>query len=192
MQDATTTVLPARHEIKLTPAQEARFWANVDKNRPIPAHVNTPCWLWVAAKVRSGYGRFWVSGKMLRAHRVAWMITQSPIPHDICACHRCDNPCCVNPSHLFLGTHADNSADREVKKRSNPPRGDNHHSRIHPERIARGEAQGGAKLTVSKVLDIRARHAAGGITQRQLAILFGVCFQSINLIVHRKIWKHLP
>jgi hypothetical protein len=225
MNEATATVVPAPQEIKLTPAQEARFWAKVNKAGPIMPHMESPCWIWTAGKSKKGYGAFFVNGKQLGTHRVAWVlangqISQDSNQHSLFVCHRCDRRDCTNSSHLFLGTHIDNVRDmvakgRHIKGDRHPsrlhiekrPRGDGHYSRIHPERlsrggshytrlrpekVSRGQANGNSKLTEAKVIDIRTRYAAGGITLAALAAEFGVSFGLISHIVNRKTWKHIP
>ena len=195
MNEATVIITPAPQEIKLTPAQEARFWAKVDKNGPIQPHMQTPCWIWTAYKNKDGYGRFGVGDKILSAHRVVWTFTHCPIPNDnsphgICVLHRCDLTSCVNPDHLFIGTQTDNIRDRESKGRGNHTCGEKHHMRIHPEK-AQGEANGRAKLTIEQIIDIRTIYAAGGTTQRHLATLFGMSEPTINQIIRRKKWAHV-
>jgi hypothetical protein len=183
------------------------FWAKVNKDGPTMPHMNSQCWVWTATKVSGGYGHFGVARKLFLAHRVSWMIANGPIPTGLLACHHCDNPSCVNPSHLFLGTSLDNARDKEKKGRGNQargyangaytkperrPRGDAHGARLHPERMARGEKIGNSKLTAAQVMEIRVLRDAGGMTLTQLGARFGVDHTLISLIARRKIWKHLP
>lgn len=177
MNEATTTVLRARTEINLSEKDIARFWSKVDKNGPTQPHMESPCWNWTAGIFKDGYGQFGAARKPHRTHRLAWTLVNGTIPQGICVCHRCDVPTCVNPSHLFLGTSAENTADRESKGRGQPPR---------------GEVHGLAKLTDATVISIREIYAAGGTTQAALASRFSVEQCLISLVVNRKRWKHLP
>lgn len=194
MQTAEIEVPRARKEINLSEKDKARFWKKVDKSAGPDG-----CWIWTAAKDMCGYGSFGIGGRLFGAHRIAWVLAKGQIPHDgsahgICVCHDCpsgDRPECCNPAHLFLGTHKENHADKERKGRGNQPCGDANGSRLHPERLARGEAAGNAKLTNAQVVEIRALYAAGGITYRQLAVQFGVTFPLIGFIIRRKAWKHV-
>jgi len=177
MNQATETVPCAPKEIKLAPADEKRFWAKVDKDGPTMPHMDTPCWVWTAVKVRTGYGQIKVGSKMILAHRAAWTIENGSIPSGLCILHRCDQPSCVRASHLFTGTHQNNMDDMAAKGR-----------RV----ILRGEDQGRATLTASAVLEIRAKYAAGGTTLKSLAAQFGVSFGLIGHIINRRLWKHIP
>ena len=99
-----------------------RFWAKVDKT---PGHgPNGDCWEWQAGRSKFGYGRIMVGRKLVVAHRVSLALSEgSSIPDGLCVCHKCDNPRCVNPAHLFLGTNQDNMVDKISKGRG----GENQH-----------------------------------------------------------------
>ena len=94
---------------------KARFFDKFDK-------VDSGCWEWNAT-LRNGYGALKVEKKTCGAHRVSWMIHNGNIPSGVCICHRCDNPKCVNPAHLFMGTHSDNMKDAYEKGRIEMPEG---------------------------------------------------------------------
>lgn len=135
------------------------------------------CLLWAGGTGTSGYGIIGAGGKYsghLLAHRVAWELANGPIPDGFCVLHRCDNPPCVNPAHLFLGTHADNVADKIAKGRQPV-----------------GEDAGPSKLTESQVRSIRGRYAAGGVSQKQLGRENGVAQGVIWCVIHRKTWEHV-
>lgn len=175
-----------------TPAEaEAHFWSRVDKSGGPDA-----CWPWTLSLDTGGYGSVKRGGRTQRAHRVAWVLVRDEIPrgsghHGICVCHSCDNRRCCNPAHMFLGTHAENVADREAKGRNRPPRGDANGARLHPETRARGEVNGGAKITEADVRALRA-HYRTGATQVTLGAMFGLSQTQVSRIVRRETWGHVP
>lgn len=87
-----------------------RFWAKVDRS-------SDGCWEWTGGRFDEGYGTIRVAGRSLKTHRVAWELVQGAIPEGLCVCHRCDNPPCCRPDHLFLGTREENNRDRDEKGR---------------------------------------------------------------------------
>ena len=143
----------------------ARFWGKVDKS--------SDCWLWTGMKGKSGYGRFRLPQGEIRAHRMSWELSNGrKVPSGMLVCHRCDNPGCVNPRHLFLGTSYDNQLD-SVKKG----------------RTAGGEKNGRAKLTSRLVQEIRTRYGKSGISLRSLAGAYGVDHTTIHAIVRKENWR---
>lgn len=172
---------------KYTPEQRiAKFWSRVDKSAGEDA-----CWIWTAAPDQYGYGRMYWRGRNYPAHRIAYEVTHGDIPDGLWVLHRCDNPPCVNPAHLFLGTRQDNVDDMMQKGRANRPSGEKRGLYLHPERQARGSRQGSAKLTDVDVIAIRRRYADGNVTKAQLGRDFGVSDVLIGLIVREKYWRHL-
>jgi hypothetical protein len=147
---------------------EMRFW---DKVR-----IGDGCWEWTAHAHISGYGIFRVGRKLEKASRFSWSLANGPIPRGMLVLHRCDNPSCVRPGHLFLGTHQDNADDKMAKGRHVVVRGEKHHE---------------AKLSSNDVLEIRRRHGLGE-TQTKLGREFGVTQAMVSEIVLRKSWRHLP
>lgn len=127
------------------------------------------CWVWSAAKDTDGYGFIQVEGAKVRAHRVAWEMASGPIPAGMAVCHSCDNPSCVNPAHLFLGTVADNNLDK-LKKR----------------RHSAGESHGMAKLSRAQVKEIR---AVSGVTGQDIAEAYGVSKSLVGMILQGIVWR---
>jgi hypothetical protein len=131
----TTMPTPAKTIKPLSAKDQARFQLNV-----IIGENPTDCHDWKLGKISRGYGVFWLRGKQSRASRVAYTIAFGEIPDGMFVCHKCDNPSCVNPLHLFLGSTEENMSDMKSKGRQ--MRGDNHYARTNPERLARGERHG--------------------------------------------------
>ena len=134
---------------------------------------STGCAVWSEACVTNGYGRTTYKGRMVYTHRLVWILTNGPLEPDQYVLHRCDIPPCCRLEHLFVGTMADNMADRDTKGRQ-----------------ARGEANGSAKLTQGAVDEIKRRYRGIWGQQRALAAEFGVSNQQINYIVNGKKWKY--
>lgn len=146
-----------------------RFWSKVDKSGD--------CWLWTGGCFNHQYGNFLYNGKYIGAHRASFMILHKrPITEGLYILHSCDNPKCVNPSHLREGTHQENMNDKAVRNRCNPPR---------------GEANVTAKLTEAQIIEIRNKYAFHKISHRQLAKEYKVEKTTISKIINRKTWKHL-
>jgi hypothetical protein len=143
-----------------------RFWSKVQKS--------PTCWNWIGA-ISCGYGHFNVNGIIYRSHRVAWMLAYGEIPPGLHVCHHCDNPPCVRPDHLFLGTMRDNIKDASRKGR-----------------IARGEKQGSAKLDSEQVLEIR-RTSTNPVGRSDVifAAKFGVEVHAIAKARKGFSWKHI-
>lgn len=160
------------------------FWANVQKT--------DRCWLWIGGTDKGGYGKLMTAGRHRRAHQVAWELAYGrPVPSGMAVCHNCpggDNPACVNPAHLFLGSIQDNNADKQAKGRQ--ARGASHGSRTKPDQTPRGERNNHARLTADLVRSIRERHA-NGETCTSLAHELGMGRAAISHIVHRRNWKHV-
>jgi hypothetical protein len=205
MDQLTLTFLPPRRRGTLS----ERFWRFVQRG--------DACWTWTGSRNEHGYGQIHGGpgvGRPLIASRVSWEIHHGPIPDGLLVCHTCDNPSCVNPAHLFLGSHADNGRDMSAKGRAGAhvkpetlSRGDAHYARRQPERLARGdrngartkpecvprgEANGSAKLTAEEVVEIRRLwEQPHHPTQRELAERFGVSPRLVGLVVRRLAWRHV-
>ena len=162
---------------QLTSADVRRFWSKVDLSGGPDA-----CWPWRAASQRDGRGIFHVGAtKQLLASRVAFAIATGRDPEAENVCHRCDNPPCCNPAHLFLGDQAANVHDMRQKGRaSDPPRND-----------LRGERQPGAKLTEAAVMEMRQDRRANGTTFKALGRRFGVHAMTARRAVRGIDWKHV-
>lgn len=149
-------------------SKEERFWLKkVDKSGD--------CWVWTGTRDKFGYGRFFLTAKQrIMAHRFSYELAFGQIPADLYVLHRCDNPPCVNPDHLFLGTYADNSADMISKGRS-----------------LRGEANRSSKLSELQVIEMRELHKKGGITFKELGDIYGISQSTACQIVNKTYWSWL-
>ena len=168
---------------------ERRFWSKVNKDGPAPAHAPHlgPCWLWTdAPKRRSGYGRLLVAGRVLPAHRIAWRLHRGPIPEGLGVLHRCDTPLCVNPSHLFLGTNADNTHDAQAKGRL--AAGDRHLWRRQPERHPMRVRPELKKLREEEVRVMRGLRGEGA-TYAEIAEHFGANVRTVTAAVRGISWR---
>lgn len=185
--DAATPV------VKFTQTDLARFWAKVDKNGALPDQSNPhysgldKCWTWNAASRR--YGVFSFGGRMTSAHRISWMIAYGSITDRLHVLHRCDNGICVNPSHLWLGSHEQNMRDKTIKRRDAMAFGDSR--RLIPIPDNRGERNPNAKLSESDVRSIRIEFSRGGVSHCSLARKYGVVHSFIGAILRREKWKHV-
>lgn len=147
-----------------------KFWSLVAKPKD-----ESKCWLWSAGKTGSGYGAFVMDGAQVRAHRYAWELLNGPIPKGYFVCHHCDTPACVNPSHLFVGTPADNMRDKVNKNRQAK----------FPARF--GARQNNAKLCDADVLMI----LSSDRPNKELAATLRVDPSVISKIRHRVRWVHV-
>lgn len=149
-----------------------RFWPKVEKG--------DTCWLWQGTRDKKGYGQINRGAHTgnIKAHRAAWLLTKGPIPKGLNVLHKCDNPPCVRPDHLFLGTFADNSQDAARKGRLV--------FQAYPERAPVGERVGGAKLKDVEAQEIRRLYQTGDWSQPQLARRYGVSQAAIWYVLHRR------
>lgn len=161
-----------------------RFWMKVNKLGPVIRPELGPCWLWAGGGFdRNGYGRYTLKNynnqrsERIFAHRLSWILIRGPIPGTLRVLHHCDNPPCVRPDHLFLGTLKDNVQDCMAKGR-------------YVSMVGKGSTHIMAKLTEAQVLEIR-KLAEEGWLQREIGARYGVKQSLISRIVNRRIWPHI-
>ncbi len=145
-----------------------RFWKFVDKTSS--SGPDGECWVWIGLKDRKGYGLFTINYKSVFSHRVSYADNIGPIPTGMLVCHKCDNPGCVRPDHLFIGTDADNMSDKTLKGRQ-----------------AKGIAAGSSKLNDDKIRDILVSKNDAETIAKQ----YSVSATTIRMIKRRKTWKHV-
>lgn len=155
---------------------EERFWGRIEKTEN--------CWNWLGTRSAGRYGSLRVNGRAVKAHRYMWQLTYGEIPSGVEVCHTCDNGLCVNPAHLFLGTHSDNMRDMASKGRS----------KVIP---MPGEKNPMSKLTARHVLEIRSRYFSdaphtkayrGPNSASKIAAQYGVTKGCIDQITSGKVW----
>jgi hypothetical protein len=156
----------------MTSQDITRFWSKVNKDIP------SGCWEWMGCVNGWGYGIININGKTWRTHRISWMLAHGEWPN-LFVCHKCDNPKCVNPDHLFLGTHNDNMRDMVSKDRhfKGVPVCGEHHP-LH-------------KLTDRTAIEIREKYASGKYTQRELAKQYGVSQRGVWRVIHHQSWNYI-
>lgn len=200
--------------MKLTEKDIERFWSKVNKDGPLPDQSKDyykglgQCWEWTAHLDKCGYGSLQIQGKSMGAHRAAHLVSTGSLPSGVHIMHKCDNPACVNPSHLSEGNHQINMQDRKNRDRGNRPSGDKNPSRTHPERkatgdrngshtkpekIRRGESNGRAKITVADVeeIDMQRQICPRGYSVR-MAKRLGISVTQVCRAALRHTWKHIP
>lgn len=146
---------------------EERFWAKVSRRGP------DECWEWTAGLNSSGYAWFWLDGKNIGGHVFAYQSMYGDVPDGLEVCHRCHNRCCVNPVHLYAGTHQDNMRDM-----------------VEAQRQVRGSRQHKTHLSEDDVRLIR-HLCESGMTQQATGELFGVSQGAVSNIVLRQSWSHV-
>lgn len=151
------------------PSEEARFWSKAEK-----PSINQ-CWNWIACVGSGGYGSFLADGRAQKAHRIAYKMAFGEFPRELDVCHTCDNPKCVNPNHLWLGTARDNILDCMKKRRNRAFNG---------EMI--GFCNNNAKLTFEQVQEIRNKYATRQFTYSRLSSIYGVSAAHLGEIVRGK------
>jgi len=143
------------------------------------------CWEWQGARSVYNYGHLKVGSKYWKAHRYMYMMTYGPIPEGLCVCHHCDNPPCVNPAHLYLGTIAENTRDAGLRGRMQ--KGAAHVWARRPDLVRRGERHHNAKLTADDVIELR-RLAKQGWSNVQLADRFKLSLPHVSDVKLGKKW----
>lgn len=164
------TIMATENEYK------ERFWTKVDKENSNSFYNGTRCWEWTEGLVRGKYGHYRYNGRKIYAHRYSYFLSFGKFDETLNVLHHCDNPKCVNPNHLFLGTQLENIQDMFRKGRGVIPV---------------GEDNGNSILTEKNVIKIYKLWDSGKYMQTEIANIIGVNPRTINYVVNGKSWKHL-
>lgn len=151
---------------------EEEFWSRIHPD------LNSGCWLWAGGTHPGGYGTVKLGGRWWKAHRLAWSLLGGSLPAGLHACHKCDTPACVNPAHIFLGTDADNAADKTRKGRGGYG-------------VTRGEKNPRTQATDEKVVTIRAL-SDSGMSAPRIAAQLSLPVYVVRTIARRQGWRHVP
>lgn len=151
--------------MNITEKDKKRFWDRVD--------ASGECWEWTAGKNSLGYGKISIDAKNVYAHRLAYILAYGFIPNGLFVCHHCDNPGCVKPSHLFVGTQSDNLKDAASKGR-----------------IPQGTIHWNSRLVENDIHEIRRLHSLG-VSQPLLAKMWKICQPQVSKIVYRVQWRNI-
>lgn len=135
--------------------------------------ISRHCWNWVGNKINGGHGKIFINGKYELTHRVSYLLFIGSIPEGLCVCHSCDNPACVRPSHLWVGSRAENNKDRHLKGRD----GDNS-----------GEKNGRAKIDWGIACLIRKDFSSGKYMKKEIAKKYGISPAIVSCVVRNISW----
>jgi hypothetical protein len=151
-----------------------KFWTYVDKKS------NNKCWEWKKSLTKTGYGKYWYNNKCHLSHRLAYIFAFGNIPQNKFVCHKCDNPKCCNPNHLFLGTPKQNTDDMIRKQRQQ-----------NYSNVLYGENHPRAKLNNNDIKEIRFLHKNKLMKVKEIAKKFNISIPTLECIIYNKTWKHI-
>ena len=152
-----------RNNVRMRRTPDERFWMQTEKRLP------DECWEWIGSKNDDGYGSIQINKTLTKAHRFSWQISNGEIPTGLCVLHKCDNPSCVNPNHLFLGTQQDNIIDMHKKGRLN----------------YKTRKPNPKSLPQESINELCQLYATGNYKQNQLSKMFNISTSSTNRYVKR-------
>lgn len=150
----------------MCPVKETHFWLDTS--------IINDCWVWTCYRDKKGYGLLTWNGRTRRAHHIAWILAYGSVPVGLQVLHKCDNPSCVKPSHLWLGTNADNVRDKMAKNRG-----------------CKGEHHGAARLTESDIEQIKTLYNVHMYLQKDIAAAYKIDRSHVSRIVNNKKWSYL-